>query len=107
MPSTVEMATRFEIAANVVQGWGKKNKTYGFHEEFRMDWKHDIYASNFGSAITETVLVHPEMERGRSPLVSIPPFGRDSQGIDTVTRLSLSMVASPQNSLPFRQVRSL
>ena len=27
------------------------------------------------------VLVQPEMERGRSPLVSIPPFGRDFQGI--------------------------
>jgi hypothetical protein len=25
---------------------------------------------------THSVLVQPEMERGRSPLVSIPPFGR-------------------------------
>ena len=24
----------------------------------------------------QNVLVQPEMERGRSPLVSIPPFGR-------------------------------
>ena len=27
-------------------------------------------------AIAAIVLVQPEMERGRSPLVSIPPFGR-------------------------------
>ncbi len=33
-----------------------------------------------------SVLVQPEMERGRSPLVSIPPFGGgDFQGIDTTT----------------------
>ena len=53
------------------------------------------------------VSVQPEMERGRSPLVSIPPFGRDFQGIDTITRLSLSMVAFPQSPLPFRLARSL
>jgi hypothetical protein len=30
---------------------------------------------------THLVLVQPEMERGRSPLVSIPPLGGDFQGI--------------------------
>jgi hypothetical protein len=78
------------------------------------------------------VLVRPEMERGRSPLVSIPPLrGGDFQGIkvyrsdedleaakgtgsgaaiqrfDEPTRLSPFMVASPQSPLPFRQARSL
>ena len=67
-----------------------------------------------------TVLVQPELERGRSPLVSVPPCGRGFQGIrvyrsdvvslksaearppgsvhrlDEPTGLSLSMVASPQ-----------
>src|SRR5215472_12419986 len=38
---------------------------------------------------------------------NIHPSGWDFQGIDTITRLSLSMVASPQSPLPFRPVRSL
>ena len=32
-----------------------------------------------GEAPPDPVLVQPEMERGRSPLVSIPPFGRGFQ----------------------------
>src|SRR4029077_17442545 len=76
-----------------------------------------------------SVLVQPEMERGRSPLVSIPQ-GRDFQGIkvcrsdedleaaqgtgsgaalhrfDEPTRLSLGMVASPHSLFPFRPARS-
>jgi hypothetical protein len=42
------------------------------------------------------VLVQPEIERGRSPLVSIPPFGGDFQGIDTTTRLSPQHGCVPQ-----------
>jgi hypothetical protein len=73
----------------------------------------------------EPVLVQPEMEKERSPLVSIPPCGRgfsryqglsirwvskaaqetDSHAadhrLDEPTRLSLSMVASLQCPLPF------
>jgi hypothetical protein len=49
----------------------------------------------------------PRMERRRPPLVSIPPLGRDFQGIDTTTRLSLGMVASTHSSLPFHPARSL
>src|SRR5207253_3544956 len=47
------------------------------------------------------VLVQPEMERRRFPLVSVPPSGGGFQGIDTTTRLSLSMVAFPQSPLGF------
>ena len=82
-----------------------------------------------------TVPVQREMERGRSPLVSIPPLrGGDFQGIRVYrsddscpamhsargfapallnigsmspTRLSLSMVASRQSPLPFHPARSL
>jgi hypothetical protein len=43
------------------------------------------------------LLVQPEMDRGRCPLASIPPFGRDFQGIYKTTRLSLGMVASAEN----------
>ena len=76
------------------------------------------------------VLAQPEMEKRRSPLVSIPPFGGDFQGmgsfdpmgfwaaeeriltppvhrLDEPTGLSLGMVASPQCPLPFRPARSL
>src|SRR5437899_3242074 len=77
------------------------------------------------------LLVQPEMERVRSPLVSIPPFGGDFQGIrvyrsdedveaaqgagsgaaicrlDQPNRLSLGMIASPQSPLPLRPARSL
>jgi hypothetical protein len=80
------------------------------------------------------VLVQPEMEKRRSPLVSIPPFGRGfsrhgglssddffhavhsarglapallSIGSMSPAGLSLSMVASPQSPLPFRPARSL
>jgi predicted nuclease of predicted toxin-antitoxin system len=42
-----------------------------FVEEFRNAWAKDPIEPLPGS-----VLVQPEMERGRSPLVSIPPFGR-------------------------------
>jgi hypothetical protein len=35
------------------------------------------------------------------------PSGGDFKGIDTTTRLSLSMVASPQCLLPFHPARSL
>ena len=75
------------------------------------------------------VLVQPEMEKRRSPLMSIPPFGRGFQGmgsfdpmevgrrknelsrpvhrLDEPTGLSLGMVASPQCPLPFRPAKSL
>ena len=53
------------------------------------------------------VLVQPEIERRCLPLVSVPPSAGDFQGIDTTTRLSLSMVAFPQSPLPFRPARSL
>src|SRR6266436_3957933 len=72
------------------------------------------------------VLVQPEMEKQRSPLVSIPPFGRGFSRhgglsirwrlggartsshapvhrLDEPTGLSLGMVASPQCPLPFRR----
>src|ERR1017187_427497 len=79
-----------------------------------------------------TVPVQREMERGRSPLMSIPPLrGGDFQGIrvyrsdmvlgrarkanfraqqhrlDEPTKLSLGMVASLQSPLPFHLARSL
>ncbi len=77
------------------------------------------------------VPVQREMESGRSPLVSIPPFGRGfsrHQGLpircvflksaeagpprsghrlDEPARLSLGMVASLQSPLPFRLTQSL
>ena len=74
-------------------------------------------------------MVQPEMEKRRSPLVSIPPFGRDFQGmgsfdpmevggrknellrpvhrLDEPAGISLGMVASPQCPLPFRPAKSL
>jgi len=77
---------------------------------------------------TPTVLVQPEMEKRRSPLVSIPPFGGDFQGmgafdpmevgrrknelsrpvhrLDEPTGISLGMVGSPQCPLPFRPAKS-
>lgn len=79
-----------------------------------------------------SVLVQPEMERWRSPLVSIPPFqGGDFQGIgvyrsdedskegqdtgfsdavhrlDQPTRLSLGLVASTQCPPPFHLAKTL
>src|SRR6266550_2069380 len=78
-----------------------------------------------------SVPVQREMESGRSPLVSIPPFGRGFsryRGLpirsgflksaeaepprsghrpDEPARLSLGMVASPQSPPPFRLVQSL
>ncbi len=78
----------------------------------------------------ECVLVQPEMERRRSPLVSIPPYGRgfsrhrglpircdfgkSAKGdfrarlhrLHEPTRLPLGVVASPQSPLPFRPARS-
>jgi hypothetical protein len=51
---------------------------------------HSLGAFDF----RKCVLVQPEMERGRSPLVSIPPFGRGFSRHRYDTRLSLSMVAS-------------
>ena len=76
-----------------------------------------------------SVLVQPEMEKRRSPLVSIPPFGRGfsrhgvfrSDGgwgrknellrpvhrLDEPAGISLGMVASPQCPLPFRPAKSL
>jgi hypothetical protein len=78
-----------------------------------------------------TVPAQREMERERSPLVSIPPLrGGDFQGIgvyrsdvfwgrarkaslraqhrlDEPTKLSLGMVASLQSPLPFHLARSL
>ena len=72
-----------------------------------------------------------EMEKGRSPLVSIPPFGRgfsrhpglpircdfgkSAKGdfrarlhrLDEPTRLSLGMVASPQSPLSFHLAEPL
>jgi hypothetical protein len=48
------------------------------------------------------VLVQPEMERGRSPLVSIPPLGRGFfKATNKTTRLSLGVVASPQSRFRF------
>jgi hypothetical protein len=78
-----------------------------------------------------TVPVQREMERGRSPLVSIPPFGRgfsrqpglpircdfgpSAKGdfraqrhrLDEPAKLSLGMVASPQSPLPFHLAEPL
>jgi hypothetical protein len=77
------------------------------------------------------VLVQRESKRGRSPLVSIPPFGRGflrheglsircsfgrareessrarDHRLDEPTKLSLGMVASLQSPLPFHLARSL
>ena len=77
------------------------------------------------------VPVQREMERGRSPLVSIPPFGRgfsrqpglpircdfgpSAKGdfraqrhrLDEPAKLSLGMVASPQSPLPFHLAEPL
>jgi hypothetical protein len=79
----------------------------------------------------KAVPAQPEMERGRSPLVSIPPFGRgfsrhpglpircefgkSAKGdfrarlhrLDEPTGLSLGMVASPQSLLPFHLAEPL
>jgi hypothetical protein len=53
-------------------------------------------------------LVQREMERWRFPLASISALRAGIfKAIDTTTRLSLSMVASPQSLLPFRPARSL
>jgi len=83
-----------------------------------------------GAHVGENVLVQPEMEKRRSPLVSIPPFGRGFSRhgglsirwklggartsphapvhrLDEPTGISLSMVASLQCPLPFRPARSL
>jgi len=78
-----------------------------------------------------TVPAQREMEKGRSPLVSIPPcgrgfsrhpglpircdFGKSAKGdfrarlhrLDEPTRLSLGVVASPQSPLPFHLAESL
>jgi hypothetical protein len=44
--------------------------------DVRVDlWAHGL-PKDFFRVDAETVLVQREMERGRSPLVSIPPFGR-------------------------------
>ena len=76
------------------------------------------------------VLVQPELEKRRSPLVSIPPFvrGFSRHGVfrsdggwggvrtsshapvhrfDGPTGIALGMVASPQCPLPFRRAKSL
>ena len=91
----------------------------------------DIGPAVVGADRPESVLVQPEMESGRSPLVNIPPFGGDFQGIrvyrsdvvflksaeakpprsvhrlDEPAKLSLGMIASPQSPLPFRPAKSL
>jgi hypothetical protein len=72
-----------------------------------MEYPHRVAALLLFHVERSRVLVQPKMERRRSPLVSIPPLGRDFQGIDTTTRLSLGLVASPQSPLPFRPARSL
>ena len=41
-----------------------------------MEHKLGDVPPSFGGEPGEPVLVQREMERGRSPLVSIPPFGR-------------------------------
>jgi hypothetical protein len=79
----------------------------------------------------EVVPAQREMENGRSPLVSIPPFGREfsrhlglpircgsgrsAKGdfrarlhrLDEPARLSLGVVASPQSLLPFHLAEPL
>jgi hypothetical protein len=92
---------------------------------------HKLPKSTLDSA-GQGVPVQREMERGRSPLMSIPPLrGGDFQGIrvyrsdmvlgrarkanfraqqhrlDEPTKLSLGMVASLQSPLPFHLARSL
>jgi hypothetical protein len=85
----------------------------GIHRNLRNDW------------FVGFVLVQPELEKRRSPLVSIPPFGRGFSRhgglsirwrlggartsphapvhrLDEPTGISLGMVASPQCPLPFR-----
>jgi hypothetical protein len=81
--------------------------------------------------VSESVPAQREMESGRSPLASIPPFGRGfsrhpglpircgsgkgAKGdfrarrhrLDEPTRLSLGMVASPQSPLPFHLAEPL
>ena len=81
--------------------------------------------------VPSAVPVQREMESGRSPLVSIPPFGRgfsrhrglpirsdfwksaeaepprSGHRLDEPARLSLGMVASLQSPLPFRLASSL
>ena len=91
-----------------------------------------LSSSLLPAQLRERVPVQREMERERSPLVSIPPLrGGDFQGIgvyrsdvflgrarkvnfraqphrlDEPTRLSLGMVASLQSPLPFRLAKSL
>ena len=73
--------------------------------------------------------VQPEMEKQRSLLMSIPPFGAGFQGmvsygsmevgrrenalsgpvhrLDKPTGISLGMVPSPQRPLPFRPAKSI
>jgi transposase len=116
------------------QGW------LGLHPnrcEFVFTPKHGSWLNiveTMFSKMAETccgVLVQREMERVRSPLVSIPPFGRGfsrhgglsircvlgrarkgnfrahEHRLDEPTRLSLGMVASLQSPLPFYLARSL
>jgi hypothetical protein len=83
------------------------------------------------TSVSACVPVQREMERGRSPLVSIPPVGRgfsrqpglpircdfgpSAKGdfraqrhrLDEPAKLSLGMVASPQSPLPFHLAEPL
>jgi len=49
----------------------------------------------------DSVSVHPKMERRRSSLASIPPLGRDFQGIDSTIRRSPGTVAFPRARFRF------
>src|SRR5438445_11836126 len=96
---------------------------------FRLPFPSYSTISSHTTRTSARVLVQPEMEKRRSPLVSIPPFGRGfsrhgvfrSDGgwgrknellrpvhrLDEPAGISLGMVASPQSPLPFRPAKSL
>lgn len=54
-----------------------------------------------------TLFVQPEMERGHSPLLSIPPFKAEIFRASKIHQAFLSMVVFPQNLLSFRPAESL
>jgi len=49
-----------------------------------MEYPHRVAALLLFHVERSRVLVQPKMERRRSPLVSIPPLGRDFQGIQSL-----------------------
>jgi hypothetical protein len=100
------------------------------HAEQRDEAEPRYLAPEAIGSLYPAVLAQPEMEKRRSPLVSIPPLGRGFSRhgglsirwrlggartsphapvhrLDEPTGISLGMVASPQCPLPFHPARSL